>query len=193
MQKNSTYFSLRGWSGVLIGSYGLLVVYTIYLLTGTYGDGFDGSSQFPIALLEILIEVLVIVSIVISLLTLLLRAKRRAKTQKEKLWSVISKKLGIQTLIPILLFTAVLLIIANNGYYSMITPLILFFYGIIILNLSRFSIGGLQYLGLAEITLSVMAYFIYDKEILFLVLGFGLFQILYGVFSINNNKKATLN
>jgi hypothetical protein len=61
------------------------------------------------------------------------------------------------------------------------------------MNLNRLSSGNLKYLALAEIILAIFAYFIYDKEILFLGIGFGLFQILYGVFSINKNKKATVN
>ncbi len=191
MQQNSPYFSLSGLSGILLGIYGLLTVYIINMLTSTYGDGFDGSSQLPIALLEIGILVLAVIMILISLLTLRIRAKRSAKKRDEKLWNPISKKLRFHTLIPLLLCIIILEVVANKGYYSNITPLLLLFYGILLLNLSRFFSGNLKYLAFAEVVLAVIAYFIYDKELLFLGLGFGIFHIIYGLLTFN--KKATVN
>ncbi len=191
MQQNTSHFSLSGISGILLGTYGLLTVYLINMLTSTYGDGFEGSSQLPIALLEIGIQVLAVIMILISLISLRIRAKRRARKNNRKLWDLHSKKVRFHTLIPLLLFVIVLVIIANKGYYSSITPLLLFLYGVFLLNLSRFSVGSLKYLAIAEIILAVIAYFIYDKEMLFLGLGFGFFHIIYG--SLTFGKKATIN
>jgi len=184
MQQNSSYFSLSGLSGILVGIYGLLAVYMVHMLTSTYGDGFDGSSQLPIAFLEIGILVLAIVMILVALITLRVRAKRSAKKHNEKLWSPFSKKLRFHTLILLLLFIIILAIIANKGYYSSITPLMLLLYGIFLLNLGRFSAGRLKQLAFAEIILAIIAYFMYDKELLFLVLGFGIFHIIYGIMTL---------
>lgn len=193
MQKNTSYFSLNGWSGILLGIYGLFSVYVINILTSTYGDGFDGSSQLPIALLEIAITIFTIVIVLISLITLWIRAKRNAKKHHEKLWSSFSKKIRFHTLIPLLLFLIILIFTANKGYYSSITPLALFLYGIFLLNLSRFSSKSLKYLALAELILAITAYFIYDKEMVFLGLGYGIFHIIYGIFTFAKSKKATVN
>ena len=189
MQQRSINFSLSSLSGILLGMYGLLVIYLIYILTGTYGEGFDGLSQLPIAFLEIAVLVLIVVGILISLLTLWIRAKRNAKKQSEKLWNQVSKKLRRHTLVPLLFFIIILVIIANKGYYSSITPFSLFLYGIFLLNISRFSSERLKYLAIAEIILAVIAYFIYDKEMLFLGLGFGIFHIFYGIFTMNKKKQ----
>jgi hypothetical protein len=186
-------FTLKGLTGVIVGFIGLLMTIFIYLLTDTYGDGFDGPSQLPIALLEIAVMVIVLVFILMALLMIWLKGKIKAKKQKRKLWSPLEKKLRVNTLVMILLFTIGLMLIAHNGYYSFLTPVSLLFYALLLMNLNRLSSGNLKYLALAEIILAIFAYFIYDKEILFLGIGFGLFQILYGVFSINKNKKATVN
>jgi len=191
MQQNTSYFSLSGLSGILLGIYGLVTVYIVNMLTSTYGDGFDGSSQLPIALLEIVIIVLAIIIILISLITLRIRAKRKSKKHTIKLWNPLSKKLRFHTLIPLLLFIIILIVIANKGYYSIITPLLLLSYGLLLLNLSRFSSGALKYLAFAELILAIVAYFIFDTEMLFLGLGFGIFHIIYGITTFN--KKATVN
>jgi len=184
MQQKSSYFSLGGMSGILVGIYGLLAVYMVHMLTSTYGDGFDGSSQLPIALLEIGILVLAMVMILVVLITLRVRAKRSAKKHNEKLWSPFSKKLRFYTLIPLLLFIIILSVVANKGYYSIITPLMLLLYGIFLLNLSRVSAGRLKQLAIAELILATIAYFIYDKELLFLGLGFGILHIIYGIMTL---------
>ncbi len=188
MQQNSSYFSLSGLSGILLGIYGLLTIYTVHILTSTYGDGVEGSSQLPIIFLEIGILALTIVMILVALITVKIRAKRSAKKHNEKLWNPFSKKLRFQTLIPLLLFIMILAVIANKGYYSSITPLMLLLYGIFLLNLSRFSAGRLKQLAFAELILATTAYFIYDKELLFLVIGFGIFHIIYGIMTLKNGK-----
>ena len=193
MQQYTSYFSLSGFSGILLGIYGLLMVYVLHILTSTYGDGFDGSSQLPIALLEIVITIFGIVMILISLFTLWIRARRENKKQNSKLWNPFSKKTRLQTLVPLIFFIAVLIIVANKGYYSLITPLLLFLYGILLLNVSRVSLKRLRLLAIAEMILGIIAYFIYDNELLFLAIGLGAFHLLYGVFTLNQNKKAAIN
>jgi len=192
MQQNSTYFSLSGLSGVLLGIYGLLAIYLFNILTASYGAGFDGASQLPISFLEIGITILVVITILISLITLWMRAKRQARKNNEKIWSPLSKKLRFQSLLPVLILVLVLIFIGNKGYYSLITPLILFFFGMFLFNLSRFSSRKLILIGLGEIILAMIAYFISDKEMLLLSLGFGLFPILYGILTFSKTKKQPI-
>jgi hypothetical protein len=181
MTPNQSHFSLGRLSGILIGVYGLTTVYLVCLLTNSFYEGFAIFSQLPISFLEIGISILVTVTILLSFTTLWVRARRAAKKDNVILWNSLSKKLRFQTLIPILILAIILVIISNKGYYSFLTPLFLFFYGIVLLNLSRFAVVELKYLALAEIILAIVAFFILDKEIFFLSLGTGLFPILYGV------------
>lgn len=188
MTANQSHFSLGRLSGILIGIYGLATVYLVWLLTNSFYEGFDVFSQLPILFIEIGISILVMVTILLSLTTLWVRARRAAKKNNEILWNSLSKKLRFQTLIPILILAITLVIVSNKGYYSFLTPLLLFLYGIILLNLSRFSVAELKYLALAEIILAIIAFFTLDKEIFFLALGIGLFPILYGVFTFIKTK-----
>ncbi len=190
MAQGISYFSLRGFSGILLGIYGLLTVYVLDVLTSSYGDGFGGSSQLPIALLEMGIMGLVIVMIGISLLTLWWRARRKVKKQAGKGWNLLSKKLRFQTLLLVLFFIAVLIVIANQGYYSLLTPLSLFLYGVLLLNTNRLSSGKIKYIGFVAILLAILAYFIYDRELLFLAIGFGILPIVFGMVTL---KKTIYN
>jgi len=188
MAQGISYFSLRGFSGILLGIYGLLTVYILDVLTSSYGDGFGGSSQLPIALLEMGIMGLVIVMIGISLLTLWWRARRRVKKHAEIGWNLLSKKLRFQTLMLLLFFIVLLIVIANQGYYSLVTPLSLFLYGVLLLNTNRLSNTKIKYIGFAMILLAILSYTINDKELIFLGIGFGLFPVLYGLFTLGNTE-----
>ena len=181
MNKQSSFLSLSGFSGLLIGIYCFLALFLIRFLTDGYSSGEVMSSMLPVLFIEIFVSVTALLFIVISLLTLWVRARRKAKKRNTILWSPISKKLRLHLLIPLLFFSIVLLLIANYGYYTLITPLAILFYGILLLNLSRFTHKRLKILAGSEIILAVLAYFIYNNELLFLILGFGLFHMVYGM------------
>lgn len=181
VSNQSSFFSLSRFSGILIGIYGLFVAYIVNFLTDGYSGGFGGTSMLPIAFIEIFVIVSAILFILIALLTLWIKARKKARNNDTKLWSSVSKKLRANLLISLLIIAVILIVIANMGYYSLITPLALLLYGLFLLNLSRIESGKLKYLAITEIILAIGAYFIYDKEIIFLVIGFGVFHIIYGL------------
>tara|TARA_R110002073_G_scaffold279026_1_gene443150 strand:- start:437828 stop:438394 length:567 start_codon:yes stop_codon:yes gene_type:complete len=186
--KPSSFFSLSGFSGLFIGIYCFLALFTIRFLTNDYSSGEVMSSMLPVLFIEVFVVVTTILFIILSVFTLWIRARRKAKKSTTILWNPLSKKLRLHLLTPLLFISIVLILIANYGYYNLITPLALFFYGMLLLNLSRFTHKRLKLLAGIEIILAILAYFIYDNELLFLILGFGLFHMLYGMLTLGKKK-----
>lgn len=180
MEQGKSFFTLKGLSGILIGLYGLATVYLIDKLTSGEDSGIEMVSQLPLLFLQIAVTVITLIFILISLFTLWIRAKRQAERINKKLWNATSKKIRLQSLFSLLVLIVVIILIANQGYYSLVTPISLFFYGLFLLNLIWISSKGLVFLSIGEIVLAVAAYSIYDKEMIFLALGFGLLPIIYG-------------
>lgn len=193
MSNQSSYFSISRISGILIGVLGILGMFLVAKITYGYGQSFDNSSQLPILFIEIGIIIITILIILLSLFVLWFRAKKKAKKLDQKLWTSVSKKQRSNILISVIAFLVILILIANKGYYSLITPFTLLFYGLVLLILSRFNSKSLIPLGLSEITLAILAYFIYDNEIIFLTIGVGIFPIIYGLLTFSKIKKATEN
>lgn len=189
MQENTTPYSLKRYSGILLGLYGFSAVYLINILISGESSGIELVSQLPLLFLQIGVTVIAVVFILISLFTLWIGAKITRKRNKQNFSNALTKKIRWQTLISLLVLLIIIILISNKGYFSLTAPLSLFFYGLFLLNLSRISSKGLIYLALAEIILAIVAYFIYDTEIIFLAIGFGLFPILFGIFTFNNAKK----
>lgn len=180
MEQGKSFFTLKGFSGILIGLYGLATVYLIDIFTSGGDSGIEMVSQLPLLFLQMAVTVITLIFILISLFTVWIRAKRKAKHVNKKLWNAISKKIRLQSLFTLLVLTGVVILIANQGYYSLVTPISLFFYGLFLLNLSWISSKRLVFLSIGEILLAVAAYLIYDKEMIFLALGFGWLHIIYG-------------
>ena len=189
MQESTSPYSLKRYSGILLGFYGFAAVYLINILISGESSGIELVSQLPLLFLQIGVTVIAVVFILISLLTLWIGAKITRKRNKQKFSIALTKKIRWQTLISLLVLLIIIILISNKGYFSLTTPLSLFFYGLFLLNLSRFSSKGVLYLALAEIILAIAAYFIYDKEIIFLAAGFGLLPLLYGIATFFKTKK----
>jgi len=186
MSNQSSYFSLSGFSGIFIGILGLIAIFLLRKMTNGYGQSFDGISQLPILFVEIGITLITALITILSLFVLWFRGKKKAKKRNQKLWSSFSKKQRSNVLISVLVFLVILIVTATKGYYSLITPVLLFLYGLILLNLGRLEGSrSLLPLGFIEIILAILAYYIHDNEILFLVIGIGILPIIYGIFTYN--------
>jgi len=189
MERHSSFFSLSGFTGILIGIVGCIAIFLVDTMTHGYGINFDGFSQLPILFLEIGIMVIGILTIVLSLFILWKRGRNKAKKNKQGLWNAFAKKQRINLLLLLLVFLVILILIGSKGYYRLITPLLLSFYGLLLLNLSRFQSKSLLFLGLATLILGIVSYVSYTDKIFLLALGVGIFPIIYGLLTFNKSKK----
>ena len=73
-----------------------------------------------------------------------------------------------------------LLRMTELGYFGMIAPGCLLFYGIALVNASKYTLGEIRYLGYAEIILGLISCWFPELSLLFWTLGFGVLHIIYG-------------
>ena len=67
-------------------------------------------------------------------------------------------------------------------HYGLTSSIMLIFYGIALINGSKYTYSNTRYLGYAELILGLIDSFVPGYGLLFWVAGFGLFHIIYGVF-----------
>lgn len=183
MSKSTRFLSLSGLSGILAGVYALIGAYVANMLLAGYdGNYMTNESMLPIGILEI---ILVVVGLVVALLSFIsgyILTKRTAKKNNEKIWTPLSKQLLLHFLIPMVAGGLFILLLINNGYYGLVAPLTLIFYGLALVSASKFTLGLIKYLGLIEIILGLLAFYFYGNGLLFWALGFGVLHIVYGAF-----------
>ncbi len=176
MSKSSRFLSLSGLSGIMAGIYALIGAAFTYYLVSTSGRDYlilDGK-VFTYVLLILLSVAL------LSIITAILLSTRKARKNNETLWNGTSKRLLSAFLIPLVTGGIYILIKISSHHYGLTGSLMLIFYGLALVNASKYTIGNVKYLGYIEIVLGLICAVYPGYGFWFWVLGFGVMHILYG-------------
>lgn len=77
-----------------------------------------------------------------------------------------------------------------NGYYGLTSSIMLIFYGMALLSASNHTFSSVRYLGYAELALGLVDSFYQGYALLFWAIGFGVLNILYGLYlSLQKTKQ----
>jgi uncharacterized membrane protein len=185
MERSTRFMSLSGLSGIAAG--------ITALVSGTIAWIYLGSAlkQEKPALEQIIFLLsLSVVTILVALIFAYFFTLRNAKRKHLPIWDKTAKLLTINMGIPLVtggLF--ILALVFNFQMYEFVAPSMLIFYGLALVNASKFTSNHTQYLGLAEIALGLIALMLFSYGLLAWIIGFGLFHIVYGIVLYNQFEK----
>lgn len=177
MNRSSRFISLSGLSGIMAGIYALIGAFIAYRLVTGSERGYlilDGEIYRLV-----LIDLFAIAFL--SFFTAILLTTRKARKNGEKIWDASSKRLLINFLIPLITGGIYILIILNQQKYGQTAALMLIFYGLALVNASKYTLSNIRYLGITEIILGLICSIIPGYGFWLWVLGFGILHIIYGV------------
>ena len=106
--------------------------------------------------------------------------QRKAKKAGLKVWDKTAKLMLVNLFIPLLAGGAFCLIMLHHGVVPFVAPATLVFYGLALLNASKYTFNDIRYLGISEIVLGLIALYFIDYGLLFWAIGFGVLHIIYG-------------
>lgn len=178
MERSTRFISLSGLSGIVAGIFALMgaaAAYWYYDIPLTEGN-ISVRKDYD-TLLFFFIDAAVV--LVLSVAAGVVLTIRQAKKKNEKIWDKTSKRLLINLAVPLItggLFSLVLL----DHYPPLIASAMLIFYGLALLNGSKYTLDDVRYLGYCQIALGLINAFIGGYGLLFWALGFGLLHIIYG-------------
>jgi formate/nitrite transporter FocA (FNT family) len=181
MERSAKFISLSGLSGILAGVYALigagLGYYVVYGTSGDldYRDHYVNDEAVIFKLFLIAVVVLVL-----SLTTGILLTVRKAKSKGETVWNPSSKKLLVNMAIPLVTGGILILILLYRGYFGIIAPATLIFYGLALVAGSHYTVTDVKWLGIYEIVLGLIAACLPGFGIVFWTIGFGVLHIIYG-------------
>ncbi len=176
MNKSSRFISLSGLSGILAGIYAIIGAIIAYYLVTTSQRGYlilDGN------IFKLCVLILFLIAF-FSVITGIYLTTRKAKKHSAKIWDSTSKRLVINFLIPLIAGGIYILIILNQQKYGQTGALMLLFYGLALVNASKYSIGDIRYLGFIQIILGLICAWLPGYGFWLWVLGFGVMHIIYG-------------
>ncbi|MFG6686209.1 hypothetical protein ACGK9U_06480 [Mariniflexile sp. HNIBRBA6329] len=176
MNKSSRFISLSGLSGIMAGVYAIIGAAIAYWLVTSSVRGYlilDGT------IFRICVFILLMVAL-LSIVTGIILTTKKAKKTGSKIWDATSRRLVYNFLIPLVAGGLYIIIILSQGKYGHTGGLMLIFYGLALVNASKYSIGDIKYLGFIEIILGLIATLLPGYGFWLWVLGFGVMHIIYG-------------
>lgn len=185
MNRSSKFISLSGLSGILAGLYALAGAFIAYIYVfPAAGETLYLHSWNFRTLIIILISILIL-----SVVTAYLLTSRKAKKNNEKVWDVTTKRLLFNFLIPLIAGGIYIVIQLANEHYGTSSALMLIFYGLALVNASKYTIGNVKYLGFAQIILGLCCAAMPGYGFYFWVIGFGILHIIYGSVMLAQESK----
>ncbi len=181
MDRSSRFISLSGMAGVVAGALALggayLAYETIYLQE-QYFDyrQADASDSIVFQLVLIALGVLVL-----SLAAGFFLTQRRARKTRQSMWDAQARRMVINLFIPLAAGGILCLILLLKGFIGLLAPLTLIFYGLGLVNASKYTLTETRSLGIAEIVLGLLAAQFIGYGLFFWAIGFGALHIIYGL------------
>jgi hypothetical protein len=183
MERSSRFISLSGLSGVSAGICALVGAYFAKNIIGGYLRNM-ATESFPAEardVFELQMFGLAIAVLVAALVTSTLFTWRKARKNNLPIWDHASKKLAINMAIPLAAGGFFAFALLKNGGWNFVAPSCLVFYGLALVNASKYTLTDIRYLGLLEIALGCICMYFPHEGLYFWTGGFGILHIIYGL------------
>ena len=106
----------------------------------------------------------------------------KSKKDGTPLWGNTAKRLMINVSIPLLVGGIFLFRMLHYGTFGLVAPGCLIFYGLALINASKYTLDEIRYLGYIQILLAVINLWFVGYGLYFWTMGFGVMHIAYGVY-----------
>ena len=184
MKKSTRFLSLSGLSGVFAGIYALIGAfgarwYFLYLFHHfEYAKGFTLIPMTNTVYFNFILIAFGVVSL--SVLTAYYFSNRKAKRMGQNLFDHTAIRVLINLCIPLGAGGIFCIALLNDGAVYYVAPAMLLFYGLALINASKYTYDDIRYFGICEIVLGLINAFNLGNGLLYWAIGFGVLHIVYG-------------
>ena len=188
MERSSRFISLSGLSGISAGICALIGAWLAYPYVFGYKDymmnpGRDYSETSNNAYSIILNSYLFWIAaatFMTALISSFIFTYIKSKKEGIPIWGNSAKRLLFNVSIPLLVGGIFLFKLLQFGTFGLVAPGCLLFYGLALINASKYTLVEVRYLGYCQILLGIINLWFVGYGLYFWALGFGVLHILYG-------------
>lgn len=172
MEKSSKFISISGLAAIMAGIYSLAGAWLAVRIISQH-------SMFTILLTHLIIVASLVLAA--SAITAGILSYYKSKRMKQTFFSKLTYRALWNFSLPMLTGGILCVSILWHGYYGITSSIMLLFYGLTLVNVSKFTYSNIAWLGYAFICLGIVDSFWEGHGLLFWTVGFGGFHILYGI------------
>lgn len=180
MERSSKFISLSGLSGVLAGVYALIGAVAAYCIMDHPNLNYSDVTILQFINAASYLATIAIAVLAASVITSVVLSYKKAKRNGQPIWGNTSKALLFHMAVPLFTGGLLILIFIYRGYFGIVAPAMLVFYGLALIGASNFTFTDIKYLGLCEIILGLIAALLPGYGLAFWAIGFGVLHIVYG-------------
>ena len=191
MERSARFLSLSGWSGIWAGSTALVGAYIAYRwlpYTRIISKDPEYISYGPATSNLIFLALSVFI---VALAGGFFFTWRKGRSEGVNLWNSASRQFLAQLALPILAGAIFCIGFIYYGHTMYLSPACLIFYGLALINASKFTLSDIRYLGALEVGLGCINLFVPEWSLYLWAAGFGLLHILYGIIMWNKYDKKS--
>ena len=185
MERSSRFISLSGLSGISAGICALIGAWFAYGIIKehdgeNYHEKFAGRNLTVREFMGTDLFYIALFTFIAALIVAFTFTYLRSKKNNIPIWGTASKRLIWNVAMPMLVGGIFLLRLIQLGYFGMIAPGCLIFYGLALVNASKYTLGEVKWLGYGQILLGIINCWFPGEGIYFWAIGFGVLHIIYG-------------
>lgn len=183
MERSSRFISLSGLSGIGAGICALGgAFFTFRMMASEKAKGvdyrqlaFETGSDVQQSLLQI-----GAITFFTALMVAFAFTYMRSVKTGTSIWGTTSRRLLWNTLIPMIIGGIVTIRLVQWGLGGLVAPTCLLFYGLALINGSKYTLSEIRWLGFSELILGIINLWMLGYGLIFWAVGFGVLHIIYG-------------
>lgn len=187
MERSSRFISLSGLSGVSAGIFALLGAALAAWYLGRFDqeelsyEHFRNFERWGIKA-GVFIALDAAFVLIFAILSAIYFTTRKAKKKGQPIWDALTRRLILSLAVPLLAGGVFILALLYHGIVGLVAPSTLVFYGLGLVNASKYTLDDVRQLGYVEIILGLITCFNIGYGLESWALGFGVLHIVYGAY-----------
>ena len=177
MERSSRFISLSGLSGISAGLLAMLGAWLAVKKIELYAHAGRIAYNTLVTQLLVIAASVLVAAFVSAFIFTYLRSRRNGIS----IWGATTNRLLINLLIPLLAGAFFVMRILQMDHIFLIAPVCLIFYGLALINASKYTLGEIRYLGFCELALGIVNLWVPGYGLVFWAAGFGALHVIYGI------------
>jgi hypothetical protein len=197
MERSSRFISLSGLSGISAGLCALIGAWVAkpyvfgqkdYIINADAAIAQAMAEDYSIILNTYLFWIAA-ATFIAAFITAFVFTWLKSKKMGVPIWGFSAKKVMVNVCIPLIVGGIFIFKLLQFGTFGLVAPGCLIFYGLGLVNASKYTLAEIRYLGYAQLVLGIINIFFVGYGLYFWAMGFGIMHILYGAYMWNKYER----